>query len=767
MGPSKRSTRSSPPPTKILKTTEPDSQTLFLLSFHEHPSLELVQPSNEDLHKKQKTLFKGCIVHPSDDHPLVKTHPQISPVSALFLLKADDFVFVRPSEDNMRPSVARIHSFIHDPQSDSHAQIAITWFYRGEDLGNHIPFAVGEDEVFETSHSDTVEAECVVGRCFVSSYPNWVEAIRNERGLPKLDIAQSPSKRVTQLALRQETTCDVASDHHEASDVLMNSTALKSEDDDDDSGNYEHSSLHLYCRLFYEPALRRFFDSEYENEAANPTKALKFVDRLDAHAHDADFVLTEEGADNDEEFEVPLTVDEVLELTNGGSSVGVHQKQRPNGNDAKSKPRRKSRISRASFALPSQLGTLQKLPCRDGQKARVRGFLQTAIESSVAGVDASRCLYISGVPGTGKTATVREVVYDLRKEALKGKLPSFTVVEVNAMTLSDPSVVYTELYAAITGRRDISPMHAAQLLEGWFCDISNVSVTVGRKRSSRAPNQRLLPVDKTVLVILDEMDVLLARKQKVLYDVLEWPTRPLARMVVIGIANTMDLPERMLPRLGSRLGLNRLVYPPYTRDQIETILKLTLDQSVYKLSDAALRLCAAKIGAVSGDVRRATELCRRAMELVAERVRHIETPDASTHEVSAQDMQNAIQESLGNFRIVVLQQLALVERLALVAAIDVTRRQGVFEIEATCSVEGVCERAIDLAGRNETAFGQSGLPSTFDIEEACWRLAGMRMVIIEKAVVPRLSRVIVNVSVDDCKHALEGCKLCNSILTSV
>ena len=42
---------------------------------------------------------------------------------------------------------------------------------------------------------------------------------------------------------------------------------------------------------------------------------------------------------------------------------------------------------------------------------------------------------------------------------------------------------------------------------------------------------------------------LAATAAQVLYNLFEWPTRPGARLAVIGIANTLDLPERLLPRI--------------------------------------------------------------------------------------------------------------------------------------------------------------------------------------------------------------------------
>lgn len=51
-----------------------------------------------------------------------------------------------------------------------------------------------------------------------------------------------------------------------------------------------------------------------------------------------------------------------------------------------------------------------------------------------------------GVPGTGKTATVREVMRGLRARADAGQLPRFRLVEVNALRLPSPQHVYVHLY---------------------------------------------------------------------------------------------------------------------------------------------------------------------------------------------------------------------------------------------------------------------------------------------------------------------------------
>lgn len=45
-----------------------------------------------------------------------------------------------------------------------------------------------------------------------------------------------------------------------------------------------------------------------------------------------------------------------------------------------------------------------------------------------------------------------------------------------------------------------------------------------------------------------------------LYNLFEWPTRPGARLAIIGIANTLDLPERLLPRIACDPVPTQIVY---------------------------------------------------------------------------------------------------------------------------------------------------------------------------------------------------------------
>lgn len=57
------------------------------------------------------------------------------------------------------------------------------------------------------------------------------------------------------------------------------------------------------------------------------------------------------------------------------------------------------------------------------------------------------------------------------------------------------------------------------------------------------------------VVLMDELDQLVTPKQDVIYNFFNWPTLLDSKIVVIAVANTMDLPERVMTgRVRSRLG---------------------------------------------------------------------------------------------------------------------------------------------------------------------------------------------------------------------
>ena len=55
-------------------------------------------------------------------------------------------------------------------------------------------------------------------------------------------------------------------------------------------------------------------------------------------------------------------------------------------------------------------------------------------------------MYISGVPGTGKTATVHEVMRCLEEMKSNEQVEDFKFYEINGMKVTQPNQVYVMFY---------------------------------------------------------------------------------------------------------------------------------------------------------------------------------------------------------------------------------------------------------------------------------------------------------------------------------
>ena len=67
------------------------------------------------------------------------------------------------------------------------------------------------------------------------------------------------------------------------------------------------------------------------------------------------------------------------------------------------------------------------------------------------------------------------------------------------------------------------------------------------------------------VLLVDELDLLVTRKQDVIYNLFDWATRKSSKLIIVAIANTMDLAQRMLPRVASRMGFQQIMFTSYTR----------------------------------------------------------------------------------------------------------------------------------------------------------------------------------------------------------
>lgn len=62
-------------------------------------------------------------------------------------------------------------------------------------------------------------------------------------------------------------------------------------------------------------------------------------------------------------------------------------------------------------------------------------------------------MYISGVPGTGKTATVTAVIRTLQEMSKDGDIAEFDYVNLNGMRLTEPRQAYVEVFFTLKHRK--------------------------------------------------------------------------------------------------------------------------------------------------------------------------------------------------------------------------------------------------------------------------------------------------------------------------
>ncbi|KAM6164734.1 cell division control protein 6 homolog [Rhynchocyon petersi] len=236
-----------------------------------------------------------------------------------------------------------------------------------------------------------------------------------------------------------------------------------------------------------------------------------------------------------------------------------------------------------------------RLPARDKEMDVIRNFLREHICGKKAG-----SLYLSGAPGTGKTACLNRIIQDLKKE-----LKDFKTIMLNCMSLKNAQAVFPAVAQEIIQEGEAKP--------------------TGKDMMRKLEKHMTAVKGPMIVLVLDEMDQLDSKGQDVLYTIFEWPWLKNSRLVLIGVANTLDLTDRSLPRLQAREKCKPqlLNFPPYTRSQIAIILQDRLNQvsTDQVVDNAAIQFCARKVSAVSGDVRKALDVCRQAIEIVESSVK--------------------------------------------------------------------------------------------------------------------------------------------------
>ncbi|XP_074487360.1 cell division control protein 6 homolog [Sebastes fasciatus] len=371
----------------------------------------------------------------------------------------------------------------------------------------------------------------------------------------------------------------------------------------------------------------------------------------------------------------------------------------------------------------------ERLLSREAERASIRSFLEEKALRRLPG-----SLYISGAPGTGKTACLNCVLQEMKAELL-----AVQTVLVNCMSLRSSHAIFRLLADRLRAPGGQN----------------------GLQRFLSAPGP-------AVLLVLDEMDQLDSKAQDVLYTIFEWPYLPESRLCLVGIANALDLTDRILPRLQARPHCRPLLlhFPPYSRQELAAIVQDRLCQASAEgiLDASAVQFCARKVSAVSGDARKALDICRRAVEVVeSDERKKASDPEAETKvsRVSLPQVARVLSEVYGDRMASQCggdgESFPLQQKLLVCCLLLLTRNGKSKEI-VLGKLHEVYSRL--CARRQVSAVAQGECLSL------CSLLESRGIFSLKKAKEARLTKVFLKIEEKDVENALKDRTLLGSILAA-
>lgn len=285
--------------------------------------------------------------------------------------------------------------------------------------------------------------------------------------------------------------------------------------------------------------------------------------------------------------------------------------------------------------------------CREGQVSEISKWMDDCIETLQG-----NALYLSGVPGTGKTlaahALVRNAVIRGEKEGLAPPL----AISINCMRLKTATDVLnriidgfkTAALKTVSGQLGADPVvqvpedDKGAVLSGPWADLAPAdhlekivnapiltkthmsSVCVKRRRSSISESD-LVKQTGLIFLILDEIDGMLQGRhcEEIMGSLISLAASKGSRLAMIGISNSIDLMQQLV-RPGAILHRfnmkpRNIVFPTYLRDQVSNLIQERLDTLPGPVFDKrAVEFCARKIANGTGDMRRALEAASIAVD---------------------------------------------------------------------------------------------------------------------------------------------------------
>ena len=241
----------------------------------------------------------------------------------------------------------------------------------------------------------------------------------------------------------------------------------------------------------------------------------------------------------------------------------------------------------------------EQLPHRKEQIDRIVSIISIALSG-----EKPSNIIVYGKTGTGKTAVLNYIGKELRKADPATEKCYFLYVNCEVVDTAY-GILYniaSQFIKDINKKIPFTGWSFEKLYEELYTEIENLN--------------------RVFVIVLDEVDHMITKKGDAILYYLAKINEHLSRSKVslVGISNNMKFLELLEPKARSRLGGESMIFPPYSRNQLEDILEEraaeVFDEGV--LEDTVIPVCAAMAAKNEGDARMAIDLLRTAAD-IAER----------------------------------------------------------------------------------------------------------------------------------------------------
>lgn len=235
------------------------------------------------------------------------------------------------------------------------------------------------------------------------------------------------------------------------------------------------------------------------------------------------------------------------------------------------------------------------LPHRESEIQHIADNLKPAAENRNP-----QNMFIYGGPGIGKTASIKYIFREFEESMEKVK-----TIYINTWDYNTSSAIITKIIISLgypIPRRGLSKDEIMEKLI------------------------ELLKKHKGIIICLDEVDQLVKKDEKALYDLLRLNQYVNTPVGLIFISNYLDIFVNIEPRIRSSLDIEEIEFKSYTLEEMKDIISERVRNGFFGFENG-ITLLVANYATNKGDVRAGLELLRKAGRLVENddklRIKHI------------------------------------------------------------------------------------------------------------------------------------------------